>query len=298
MSHYPAATHAPCRSRGSDWFGRLGKVGALTASCFAATFWLALPAQAATKIDSQFLGEWEVAKAQMPRSLSPQQRTMRENDPRLMSRTLIVGSDSVNFQRYEPDCSLTPMAAGKEVSIRVLFAKESGLKRPTAIKGSLYGRWADYELTSVKIPKVDLWQVTCKPIDGQKSPFANWIAVSAAIPGSAATVLFPKDYDALLVMKQGAQSTDRPNTTPTELCREPASASDKAICGNGSLLRLHRFALAARARVVSDRPDFNAGIDALNDEQLKNRQACNGDVMCLYGALDRQLFILGMNMTR
>ena len=298
MNHYPVAADFLVTARLSVRIGRLGRVVALIACLFAVAFWLASPAHAATKIDPRLLGDWEVTRALMPQSLRPQQWTMRANDPRLMSRALAISTEGVNFQRYEPTCAMAPMVGAKRVSMRVLFAKAGDLKRPAVMKGLLYGRAADYELGSLTGRSVDRWQVTCKSIDGQKQPFANWIAFSSVESGKATSVFFPGSYGALLVMEQCAPQSHAPAAAQTEFCKQAASASDHAICANRQLWRLHSFALAARARVVSDRPDFNASIDTLNNEQLKNREACNGDATCLYEALDRQLFILGMNMTR
>ena len=297
MSHNVVAVHISSGARPGSGLGRLTNVVALMAGYFTAALLVTSPATAATGIAPQLLGEWEVTRAIMPQSLSRQQWSMRENDPRLMSRTLVVTSDSVNFQRYEPNCALAQMAGAKNVSMRALFAKEGGLKRPAAMKGLLYGRAIDYELASLKGHTVDLWQVTCKSTDGRKPPFANWIAVSSAASGKATTLLVPNDYDALLLMRS-MPSTDVPLAAQAEFCKQTLSASDKAVCANRQLLRLHSFVQTARARVVSDRQEFNDSIEATNNEQLKQREACNGDTICLYEALDRQLFLLGMNMTR
>lgn len=236
-------------------------------------------------------GNWEVSRVLMTGGLQPQW-SLREDDPRLMDRTLHLGPDVVRFRNTDPGCSALPLAGGRPQVLRSLFAKSAvGTKRPPSIRGALYGRVSDYELGALKDRTVQLLELRCQREDHSLMAEANWLAVTIPPSASSAVLLMPYQPDALLLLRRAPPGA-HPDALRASYCVQASSSSDKAICADRQLWRMHTYTLSALSRAQSPRAEINAAVAKDVAEQLQKRQACQGDVQCLYEVLDRHIDLL------
>ena len=243
------------------------------------------------------------------------QWSMREDDPRLMARTLRITADTVDFAGKR-SCALMPMAGGQNLPMKALFAKENRVKRPTKMKEMLYGRLQNYEIGKQRAdPKsgysqlphpvgrignhelaqlsgrpVNLLQTRCTDRDGTFFSGFNWIAV---VPGpskseKSATLLLPYQPDALMILRR-APNSPVPDRDQLEFCKSALSASDKAICASRQLWLMHAYTLSAQKYAASSLPSVQSELEAGVAESLQKRGACSGDELCLYDVLDEHI---------
>ena len=294
--------------------GRLGKYVAagLTALCCGVTVAGGLATKVPTQIDPALIGDWEVRRVLMNGPNA--QWSMREDDPRLMARTLRITADSVSFARQRK-CAASPMIGGQNLPMRALFAKGARAKRPAAMKRTLYerlenyeigamrpeaehgtidhpvGRIGNFELSKLSGRPVKLLETRCSDRDGTFFSGFNWIAVvSGTLPSSKmATVLLPYQPDALLVLRR-TPTIVAPGPAQIQYCKSAESASDKAICADRQLWLMQAYTLSAQPFAQpfahSNLPVVQAQLDARITEALRKRQDCNGDPKCLYEVLD------------
>jgi hypothetical protein len=262
------------------------------------------------KIDAALIGDWEVRRVLMNGPNA--QWSMREDDPRLMARTLRITADTVDFAGKR-NCALMPMVGGQNVSMRALFAKENGVKRPSQMKETLYERLRNYEIGTLRAePKfgysqmphpvdrignvelsklsgraVKLLQTRCADRDGTFFSGFNWIAVVPGAPPDAqtTTLLLPYQPDALMVLRR-APSAPIPGPEQAEFCKSAVTPSDRAICTDRQLWLLHAYTLSAQKFATSRVPAVQADIDAGIAASLQKRAACSGDTKCLFDVLD------------
>ena len=239
-------------------------------------------------------GEWEVTRVLMTGGMQPQW-SMREDDPRLMARTLRIDTIGVEFRHVVSSCVAQPMVGAQKLSMKTLFAKESGVKRPIAMKGRAYGRVANYDLGSLRNQSVALLQLRCKDPEKTFLAEANWIAATAdATKKSPTTLLMAYQPDALLVLQRVVNDSSATGADPkrADYCAKAQSASQKTICNERELWRMHTYSELARARAQSPRAEVNAAIDANVADLMQKREDCKGARDCLYGVLDRHIEVL------
>jgi hypothetical protein len=220
------------------------------------------------------------------------QWSMREDDPRLMARTLHLGPDAVRFRNIDSGCSALPLTGGKPQAMRSLFAKSAtGTKRSPTLHGALYGRASDYQLGALRDRTVQLLELRCQSESHKLMAEANWLAVTVPPSATSAALLMPYQPDALLVLRR-APSGAHPEAAQASYCVQATSTSDKAICADRQLWRMHTYTLSALQRAQSPRAEINEAVAKDVAEQLQKRQACQGNIRCLYEVLDRHIELL------
>jgi hypothetical protein len=235
-------------------------------------------------------GDWEVTRVLMTDGMQPQW-SMREDDPRLMARTLHLGPDGVRFRNTDFNCSVL-QTSDQPQALRSLFSKSAAsTKRPPSIHGTLYGRAHDYELGSLKGRAIQLLEVHCKPDSHNLVAEANWLALTIPPSASSAALLMPYQPDTLLVLRR-TQPGAHSDAAQASYCVQATSASDKAICADRQLWRMYTYTLSALQRAHSPRPEINEALTQDVAEQLQKRQACQGNTQCLYEVLDRHIELL------
>lgn len=237
-------------------------------------------------LESAVFGEWEVSRVLMTGGMQ-MQWSMREDDPRLLGRSLHITADAVRFQNTVSACALQPLAGGKAQSMRSLFAQPGG-KRPAGMHGTLYRRQEDYELGALRGQPVKLFAVRCQPNQESFLIDANWLATT----GSPTTLLMPYQPDALLLLRRTPPEGTAPEAARREYCQQANSPSDLAICADRELWLMHSHTLSARQRAQPSRPELNAALAREEAVQLAKRQACAGERNCLYEVLDEHVELL------
>ena len=213
------------------------------------------------------IGTWDVTRVAVDRQDTLHQ-DIREDDPRMLGRTLIVTPEGLDFPYDKKVACAQPSWRPQQATWGTLIGK--GFPRPAMGGRSAVPTPKDFGLKVAAAQKATAYSPCPSKI---QFPSSKWMAIA---DGGLA---FRYDSQVLLILSR-RPTTARP--TPSFSCGQATSVAEKAICGSFDLSSLDKsVALAFRQALRRQGDGDQATLRQTQKDWLKTRDACGSKVDCL-----------------